>query len=62
MTREEKILAEMRLQELERDHMQRQEQLRLESEQRALVRLVWAGLSQSRSGPLFTKLHMEILT
>ncbi|XP_052219827.1 uncharacterized protein LOC127837054 isoform X2 [Dreissena polymorpha] len=38
MTREEKMMAEMRLRELERDHMQRQEQLRLESEQRALER------------------------
>ncbi|KAL4216374.1 hypothetical protein ACF0H5_024101 [Mactra antiquata] len=38
MTREEKRLAEQRLSQLENEHLHRQEQIRLEAEQRALER------------------------
>ena len=37
MTREEKAAAELRLQELEREHLARQTQLHLEAEERAKV-------------------------
>ena len=37
MTREEKNMIEQRLRQLEEDHMQQQERLRQEAEQKALV-------------------------